>query len=77
MKLSATFGVEGDPAARASVEVLSQMKALGGEAAAVAAPKPALPDERKAAGVANALEAAGLKKRGEEKGGAEEEDEEP
>ena len=57
--------------------MVAQLKALGGEVTAVAAPKPALPDERKASGVANALEAAGLKKRGEEKGAAEQEDEEP
>jgi len=76
VKLSATFAVANDPAARASVEVVAQVKALGGEVTAVAAPKPALPDERKASGVANALEAAGIKKRGEEKGGAEPEDSE-
>jgi hypothetical protein len=76
LKLSATFGVEGDPATHAAVEVLAQVKALGGEVAAVAAPRPALPDERKASGVANALEAAGLKKHGEEKGAAEQDEEE-
>jgi hypothetical protein len=76
LKLTAAFGVEGDPAARVSVEVVAQVKALGGEVTAVAAPRPALPDERKASGVANALEAAGLKKRGEDKGAAEQEDEE-
>jgi hypothetical protein len=74
VKLSATFAVANDPAARANVEVVAQVKALGGEVAAVAAPRPTLPDERKASGVANALEAAGLKKRGEEKGGAEPEE---
>jgi hypothetical protein len=76
VKLTATFSVEGDPAARASVEVVAQVKALGGAVAAVAAPK-ALPDERKPAGVTNALEAAGLKKRGEDKDKAEPEEEEP
>jgi hypothetical protein len=76
VKLTATFTVEGDPTARASVEVLAQVKALGAEVASIVAPKNALPDERKAAGVANALEAAGLKKRGEEKGKAEPEEEE-
>ena len=74
-KLSATFTVQGDPSARTSVEVLAQVRALGGEVAAVAAPRTALPDERKATGVANALEAAGLKKRGEDKGAAEQDDE--
>jgi hypothetical protein len=74
--ISATFAVEGDPAARATVEVVAQVKALGGDVAAVAAPRGALPDERKAAGVAKALEAAGLKKPGEEKGRAEPDEEE-
>jgi hypothetical protein len=74
LKLSATFTVEGDPAARASVEVVAQVKSIGGEVAAVAAPKGALPDARKAEGVAKALEAAGLKKRGEDKGKAEPDD---
>ena len=69
-RLTATFGVDGDPTVHATVELLAQVKALGAEVAAVAPPK-ALPDERKAAGVANALEAAGLKKHGEEKGGRE------
>jgi len=76
LKLTATFAVEGDPTARASVEVVAQVQSLGGEVAAVAAPKGALADERKTSGVANALEAAGLKKRGEEKGGGEPEEEE-
>ncbi len=71
VRLTATFTVEGDPRARATVELLAQVKTLGAEVAAVAPPKAVLPDERKAAGVANALEAAGLKKRGEEKGGRE------
>jgi hypothetical protein len=77
LRLTATFAVQGDPAAHASVEVIAQVKALGGDVAAVAAPKGALADERKAAGVANALEAAGLKKRGEDKGKAEPEEDEP
>jgi hypothetical protein len=75
VRIAATFAVEGDPAASASVELLAQVKALGGEVLAIAPPKGALPDERKAAGVAAALEAAGLKKRAEkpvdEKGRAE------
>jgi hypothetical protein len=65
IRLAASFGVEGDPRARASVELLAQVKTLGGEVGAVAPPAGALPDERKAAGVAGALEAAGLKKRAE------------
>ncbi len=71
VRIAATFAVEGDPSARASVELLAQVKALGGEVGAVAPPKGVRPDERKAAGVAKALEAAGLKKRGDEKGGSE------
>ncbi len=71
VRIAATFAVEGDPKARATVELLAQVKALGAEVGAVAPPKGALPDERKAAGVAAALEAAGLKKRTEEKGRAE------
>lgn len=75
VKLSATFTVEGDPAARASVEVVAQVRALGGEVAAVTPPKGALPDDRKPAGVASALEAAGLKKHGGDKRAAEQPDE--
>jgi hypothetical protein len=66
VRLAASFTVEGDPAAHASVELLAQVRAVGAEVAAVAPPKDALADERKAAGVAAALEAAGLKKRAEE-----------
>jgi hypothetical protein len=76
VRLTASFTVQGDPAARATVEVVGQVKAVGAAVVAVSAPK-ALPDERKPGGVANALEAAGLKKRGEEKGKAEPEEEEP
>jgi hypothetical protein len=65
VRIAATFAVEGDPAASATVELLAQVKALGAEVAAISPPKGALPDERKAAGVAGALEAAGLKKRAE------------
>jgi hypothetical protein len=65
VRITATFAVDGDPAASATVELLAQVKALGAEVAAISPPKGALPDERKAAGVAGALEAAGLKKRAE------------
>jgi hypothetical protein len=68
-RLSVTFAVEGHPAAGATVELLAQVKALGGEVGAIRAPKGALPDERKAAGVAAALEAAGLKKAPDENKG--------
>jgi hypothetical protein len=68
-RISATFAVEGDAKASASVELLAQVKAIGTEVPAVAPPKAALPDERKAAGVAAALEAAGLKRAPAEKEG--------
>jgi len=67
VKLSGAFAVKDDPRARATVELLAQVRALGGEVAAVAPPPGALPDERKAAGVAGALDAAGLRKREEAK----------
>jgi hypothetical protein len=69
VRIAASFSVDGDPSAHVTVELLAQVKAIGGEVAAVAPPKGALPDERKATGVAAALEAAGLKKRPEEEKG--------
>lgn len=66
VRLAAAFAVEGEPRARVSLELLAQVKALGAEVAAVVPPRGAQPDERKAAGVAGALEAAGLKKPAEE-----------
>ncbi len=62
--LKASFRVKGDPSTRTEVELSAQVKALGGAVAAVALPKEVLPDERKTRGVARALEAAGLRKRG-------------
>jgi hypothetical protein len=59
--LRATFGVRDDPKVRAQVELRGGVRALGGAVAAIAAPKDALPDERKPPGVSDALEAAGLK----------------
>jgi hypothetical protein len=77
MHLAAAFTVKDEPGVRATVDLLAQVRALGGEVAAVVAPK-ALPDERKPAGVAAALDAAGLRKRGEEgKAGREEPADEP
>jgi hypothetical protein len=71
VRLEATFaapaGTDAQPGPAVSVVVASQVKALGGEVKAVAAPSAALPDERKPAGPSPALEAAGLKKRGEER----------
>ncbi len=77
VRMAGAFGVKTDPAVRATVELLAQVKALGGEVAAIAAPKDARADERKAAGVASALDAAGLRKRGEEKPAREEPGDEP
>ncbi|HYQ81761.1 MAG TPA: hypothetical protein VEP68_09670, partial [Anaeromyxobacteraceae bacterium] len=75
VQLRAAFRVAGDPETRAEVELLAQVKAVGPAVAAVAPPREVLPDERKTRGVARALEAAGLRKRGEaaeEEEGAEE-----
>lgn len=63
--VKAAFRVKGDPEAHAEVEVAAQVKAAGAGVAAVTPPKEVLPDERKTRGVARALEAAGLRKRGE------------
>ena len=62
-RLSALFGVKGDPDARVRVEVAGKVTALGGEVAAVEPPARVLPDERKPKGVARALEQAGLRKK--------------
>jgi len=61
--LRGAFGVKDDPRLRVQVEVTGEVRALGEKVAAVSAPKGALPDSRKPAGVAAALEAAGLKAR--------------
>jgi hypothetical protein len=63
-RLRGTFGTKADPSARAQVDLVTQVRALGSSVGAVAAPK-ALPDARKPPGVSDALEAAGLKQRGE------------
>jgi hypothetical protein len=76
VRLAGAFTVQGEPGVRSTVELLAQVKALG--EVAIAAPKNPLPDERKPAGVAAALEAAGLRKRGEEgKAGPAEPSDEP
>lgn len=78
LSLDAAFGVKADPRARIQVALRAQVKALGAGVPAVAAPKDALPDERKPRGVADALERAGLKKKVEdEKKGEPGEDAEP
>ena len=69
VQLSAAFGVKDDPRAQASLELLAQVRVLGGEVPTVAAPTDALTDERKPAGVAGALEAAGFRKPDEDKPG--------
>ncbi len=69
--LKGALGVKDDPKARARFEVVAQVKALGTSVAAVAVPRGALPDVGKPPGVAGALQAAGLKKQAEQKGGEE------
>lgn len=66
VRIASLFTVRDDPAVRASVELQAQVKALGSLVGAVTPPEGALPDVRKPPGVADALEAAGLRKRGEE-----------
>jgi len=65
VRLRGAFGVAGDKTARAQFEVVAQVRALGAAVGAVVAPKDALPDARKPPGVSGALEAAGLKERGD------------
>jgi len=69
VRIAAVFGVRDEPKVRSTVELLAQMKGLGGEVPAIGPPRGALPDERKPAGVAAALDAAGLRQREEERGG--------
>jgi hypothetical protein len=75
-RLKGALGVKDDPAARAQLEISAQVKSLGSGIAAIAPPKGALPDERKPPGVSGALEASGLKQRGEKAMGREEPGEE-
>jgi hypothetical protein len=75
--LRGAFGVKDDPRLRVQVEVTSELKALGDKVAAVTVPAGALPDARKPAGVAAALEAAGLKARDKKGEGATEPADEP
>jgi len=60
-RVTGAFSVRDDARVRVQVEVAGEVKALGGKAGQVAAPKGALPDSRRPPGVAAALEAAGLK----------------
>ncbi|HTN53965.1 MAG TPA: hypothetical protein VML50_16280 [Anaeromyxobacter sp.] len=74
-RLSSAFGSSSLPAVRTTLELSTQVKAFGDKVPAVAAPPKARPDERKPAGPSTALEAAGLKKRGEKPGESEPSDE--
>lgn len=65
IEIRGAFKAKDDPDTRAEVELVAAISALGSGVAAVLPPGDALPDERKPKGVARALEAAGLKKRGE------------
>jgi hypothetical protein len=64
VELTAAFAERSDPQVDVRVELSAAMKVLGGRVPGVPAPVGALPDERKPKGVARALEAAGLSKRG-------------
>jgi hypothetical protein len=75
VRLAGAFDVKDAPGVHTTVQLLAQVKAVGAGVAAVTPPKVALPDERKPAGPSTALEAAGLKKRGDDKGRAEPSDE--
>jgi hypothetical protein len=67
VRLRGAFGARGEPQVRTTIELLAQVRSLGAEVPAVAAPAQALPDARKASGVAGALDASGLRKRGEDR----------
>ncbi|MCM2334865.1 MAG: hypothetical protein NDI82_13095 [Anaeromyxobacteraceae bacterium] len=75
--LRGAFSVKDDARVRVQVEVSGEVKALGEKVAAVAAPRNPLPDARKPAGVAAALEQAGLKARDRKGEAAEPADEGP
>lgn len=65
VRLSGTFGVASKGDVKVAVELLAEVKALGRGVDGVAPPPNPLPDQRKPSGPSMALEAAGLKKRGE------------
>jgi hypothetical protein len=77
IRLAGAFAPKDAAAVRANVELLAQVKALGDKVAAIKAPLAPKTDERKPAGPSTALEAAGLKKRGEKPGGVAEPTDEP
>jgi hypothetical protein len=62
--LRGAFKLKDDPDARVDLELAGQMKALGPSVGTVVPPKDVLPDARKPKGVAQALESAGLRKKG-------------
>jgi hypothetical protein len=74
-RLAGAFGVKDDPRVRVQVEASGEVKTLGAKVAAINAPKNALKDSRKPAGVAAALERAGLQTREKAGGKAEPADE--
>lgn len=75
--LRGAFSVKDDPRVRVQVEVTAEVRAVGEKVASVVAPKDPLPDARKPAGVAAALEQAGLKARDRKAEAAEPADEQP
>lgn len=74
--LRGIFQVKGAPQVRAELDLVAQVQTIGAATPSVTRPKEVLPDERKPKGVARALEAAGLKKRGAAAMGREEPPEE-
>jgi len=75
LRMKGILGERADPKVRVEFDLDAQVTAWGGVVGGVAAPKGALPDERKPRGVARALDQAGLRKRAEP-GEEEPEDEE-
>jgi hypothetical protein len=74
-RLAGAFGVKDDPRVRVQVDLSAEVRAYGDLVGSVAPPRKALPDARKPAGVAQALELAGLKARAKGEAGAEPADE--
>lgn len=74
VKMKALLGEKADPKVRAELDLDAHLSGWGAVVGAVAAPRNALPDERKPRGVARALDQAGLRQRAE--GKAEEPEEE-
>lgn len=64
VSLRAAFTQRDDATLKAAIAVEARITALGREVGAIHAPRGALPDDRKPKGVARALEAAGLRKKG-------------